>query len=82
MLHWHDVGVEQPRRVKHELDDVRGASNFTSGHTELIERATNVPTSGWFLCGSLVRFCTGPSLCVWCAGSSLTDKASRKSSGV
>ena len=44
MLHWHEVGVEQPRRVKHELDDVRGASNATSGHTELIERATNVPT--------------------------------------
>ena len=44
VLHWHEVGVEQPRRVKHELDDVRGASTSTSGHTELIERATNVPT--------------------------------------
>ena len=44
VLHWHEVGVEQPRRVKHELDDVRGPSNSTSGHTELIERESNVPT--------------------------------------
>ena len=44
VLHRHEVGVEQPRRVNHELDDVRGASNSTSGHTELIERATKVPT--------------------------------------